>query len=369
MSDGLFIEDHAKAVGLKHDVFLLFVHSSDRIKERRVVEYDDSKGFQELKIYFKSVKTGIPFLNKMITGFQYLSVQRAGYNRIKEVWGEPDICHVHVLLRTSFLARRLKRKRKIPYVVSEHWSGYDPAVGGEISGFRRRQLIKTLRKADAVTAVSTYLLNHINSLYRNRITQVIANAIDESVFTYQPKEIKEVKQLLHVSTLSADPKNFHLILQAIAELWKQRKDFFLNVLGDGPEKEYQVELARNYGILDAVVRFHGHVDKDEVSNWFQKSDLFVLFSRNETQSCVLLESFLTGTPAIVPNVGGAKELVSEYNGILVERNNVEQLVKLLNAFLDGEYQFDGERMHSESLQYGYKKIGNLFDSLYQDVLK
>lgn len=368
MSDGLFIEDHAKAVGIKNDVFLLFIHSSDQIEGKRAVEFDDTKGFKELKIYFKSVKTGIGFLDKLFTGLRYLSVQFAGYQRVKEVWGEPDICHVHVLLRTSFLARRLKRKKNIPYVISEHWSGYDPAVGSPITGFKRKQLQKSLRKSSGVTAVSDYLMEHLKQIYKHDNTQVIANAINEEIFTYKEKQTKEIKRFLHISTLSSDPKNFDLILKTMAELTQKRSDFVLDVVGEGVEMDEQIALAKELGVYGETVLFHGYLEKEDVATKFHQSDLFVLFSRNETQSCVLLESFLTGTPAIVPNVGGAKELIADYNGKLVERNDSKQLLQLLNSFLNDEFTFDHKRMSDEALQFGYKNIGNQFDSLYNDIL-
>ena len=40
--------------------------------------------------------------------------------------GFPEIVHVHVAMKAGLLALWLKSKFNIPFVVTEHWSGYRP---------------------------------------------------------------------------------------------------------------------------------------------------------------------------------------------------------------------------------------------------
>jgi glycosyltransferase involved in cell wall biosynthesis len=367
--DGIFTVDHAKAVAKKNDVFVLFIHSSDEIEEKRKVIIEESEGLTEMTIYFKMKRWGFGPIDGIRTGLKYIGVQFGAYKYVQENFGNPDIVHVHTMLRATLLALKLKRKFKIPYVITEHWSGYDPNSEQHIGGIKKKMTRFFLKRAAAVTTVSSYLGDQLKKIDNSIPYHVVSNTIDESLF--KPSEVARVsekKRLLHISTLSSDPKNFDKIVEVIAEVYKVRQDFELHAVGKGEERAIHEALADKLGVLNKAIFFHGYLEKEQVAEQLNLADLFVLFSRNETQSCVLLESFLSGTPAIVPNVGGSKEIISDINGVLVERNDTEQLKTILLNYLDDKYQFDPQGIRKEALQYGYEAIGEEFDVVYDSVL-
>ena len=79
------------------------------------------------------------------------------------------------------------------------------------------------------------------------------------------------------------------------------------MLGDGPELLDMRKLARHLGI-DSDVLFLGK--QDQVSEFYQMSDLVLLLSEKESFGLTLLEAMKTGVVPIGSNAGGIKRLLN-----------------------------------------------------------
>ncbi|NOQ75517.1 MAG: glycosyltransferase [Crocinitomix sp.] len=367
--DGVFVVDHAKAAETKNDVFLLFVHSDPNLKTKREIITKTTNAYPEMTLYFKSPNTRFAAYNKFMTGILYIKNQFFGYRHIRKMWGKPDLTHIHVLLRASVLAVWLKWRRKIPFVITEHWSGYDPNVDYKISPFKKKCLAFVIKRSSALTTVSAYLQKHIKNVTDQTDFYIVSNTIDPQIFKPIEKEKHDKKRFVHVSTLDNYPKNFGRILEVIGRLTETRTDFELQVIGKGVEMETQKALAKSLGVLDKTVFFRGFLPKEQVAIEIAKSDLMLLFSHYETQSCVLLESFLCGVPAIAPEVGGVVEIVNANNGVLVPHDDADAFYDALQAFLDGKLEFDPGKIRDEAMRFAYADIGEQFDEIYRATIK
>ena len=366
--DGIFVVDHAKAVHLNHDLFVLFVHSDPTLTVKKTVVFSEENDYQELIIYFKVPQTKFRSFNQLITGWRFLKYQFYGYRLIRKKWGKPAISHVHVLLRASFLALWLKWIHKIPFLITEHWSGYDPSVGYPISRLKKFWLRFIIKRSSGLTTVSSYLGGHIQRISDQTTFHLVSNSIDDALFYPREKPKRTKIKIIHISTLDDYPKNFGKILSVFSSLSKMRDDFELHAIGKGIEAQLQQERAAKLGILNKTVFFHGYLPKEVVAKELAESDLMVLFSHYETQSCVLLESFLSGIPVIASNVGGVVEIVTKSNGVLVERNDGESLLNALESFLNGNMIFDRDEIRASAKQYGYQEIGKKFGTIYAQIL-
>ncbi|MFT5818957.1 MAG: glycosyltransferase involved in cell wall biosynthesis [Crocinitomix sp.] len=366
--DGVFVVDHAKATETKNDVCVLFIHSDPDLKVARELITTEANGYPEMTIYFKSPTTRFAPYNKLMTGFLYIKNQFYGYRHIKKIWGKPDLTHIHVLLRASVLAVWLKWRKNIPFVITEHWSGYDPNVDYKISNFKKKCLAFVIKRSSALTTVSAYLQKHIKNVNDQTNFHIVSNTIDPRIFKPIEKEKRDKKRLVHVSTLDNYPKNFGRILEVIGKLTETRTDFEFQVIGKGIEMETQKALAKKLGVLDKTVFFRGFLPKEEVATEIAKSDLMLLFSHYETQSCVLLESFLCGVPGIGPDVGGVVEIINANNGVLVPHNDARAFYDAIQAFLDAELEFDSSKIRDEAMRFAYAGIGEQFDRIYRETL-
>lgn len=365
--DGVFTVDHAKAAAKNVDLFVLFVHSDTELKEKKKEIYTEENGFPEMTVYFRYKKIGFGPLDKILIGLKYIQTQIRAYRDVKKRWGQPDITHIHVLLRSSFLALWLKWLKGVPFFITEHWSGFDPNGGYKISWFKRWIIRFVLRRAVSTTAVSNYLLEHIKPYGPSADYLVISNAIDENKFIPLQKPQRDKKKIIHVSTMDDYPKNFGNILKSIAEVVKTEQNFELHVIGKGVEREKQEALAKELGIHNSFVIFRGYLDKEVLAEEVAESDFMILFSHYETQSCVILEALMSGVPIIVPRLGGVQELVTETNGIAVTPLSNKAFSQAIISFIREEKKYSADAIRSEAIRYGYEAIGEQFAELYARV--
>lgn len=95
--------------------------------------------------------------------------------------------------------------------------------------------------------------------------------------------------------------------------------------GDGPMSS-AVELAQGESL-----HWVGRLSADDVSALLQQSNLLCLPTRSEGFSTILLEAAACGCPAVVTDVGGARELIpsSEY-GTIIQSMSMESIERAIN---------------------------------------
>ncbi|MDX2361772.1 MAG: glycosyltransferase family 4 protein [Crocinitomicaceae bacterium] len=365
--DGVFTVDHAKSAAEYCDIFVLFVHSDSDLKERRKEVYSEVNGYPELTVYFRHRNVGVKAIDKLLIGIKYIRTQFKAYKSVKKIWGQPDITHVHTLLRSSILSLWLKWVKGTPFFVTEHWSGFDPSTKYKIGKIKRAVIRIVLNNAVCSTAVSNYLLKQIKSYAPNARYSIISNAVNEKVFYPRERTQRKKKKIIHISTLDDYPKNFGNILRSIAEVVKVETNFELHVIGKGEERGKQEQLATELGLHNSSVFFRGYLEKEIVAKEIAESDFMILFSSHETQSCVVLEALMCGIPVIVPDLGGVQEIVNEINGAAVTPSSNTDFSEAIISFIREDQKFNSKAILSDALKYGYESIGKQFVELYSKV--
>ncbi len=93
-------------------------------------------------------------------------------------------------------------------------------------------------------------------------------------------------------------------LDRLVELFRERTDVQLKVVGDGPYRKRMQAALRN-------ARFEGFLTGRVLAEAYASADVFVFPSTADTFGNVVLEAMASGLPAIVTNQMGPKELVLE----------------------------------------------------------
>jgi glycosyltransferase involved in cell wall biosynthesis len=105
----------------------------------------------------------------------------------------------------------------------------------------------------------------------------------------------------------------------------------LHVVGDG---ELRGELERRFAAYQNI-RFLGHVPQSELVPAYQDATALIFPSLvPETFGLTIVEAFACGTPAIVHDVGGSRELVDDTGAGFVYRNRDELRAALSQLALD-----------------------------------
>ena len=114
-----------------------------------------------------------------------------------------------------------------------------------------------------------------------------------------------------------------VFLDAMARLWRTRKDLF--VLLTGPARGYVKERLKRIGIPCLhrnLAQYH------DIIPYYQALDLYVIASRAEGGPKALLESWATGVPVVSTRVGMPADLIEDgANGFLCDIEDAEALAE------------------------------------------
>ena len=141
--------------------------------------------------------------------------------------------------------------------------------------------------------------------------------------------------LLTVSRLAASEgyKGVDMVIQALPKLLKVVPDAYYIVIGDGDDRQRLEKLAKDLGV-DRQVYFAGIKEAEELRNYYQSCDVFVMPSKGEGFGVVFLEAMAFGKPVIGGNHGGTPDVIVDgETGFLVEYGDVDSLVERLISLL------------------------------------
>jgi glycosyltransferase involved in cell wall biosynthesis len=120
-------------------------------------------------------------------------------------------------------------------------------------------------------------------------------------------------------------KGHEYIIESAKELSKRFDNCVWLFVGDGNLSEHFKQQARELGLADRI-KFTGLLPPSQIPLAIQSSDLLVHCSLREGLARTLPQAMLCGRPAISFDVDGAREVVNENTGRLIEPKNVEQLI-------------------------------------------
>jgi glycosyltransferase involved in cell wall biosynthesis len=191
-----------------------------------------------------------------------------------------------------------------------------------------------LRQADAFVVTSKSTAKVLSDMGLDVPTHCLPNGVDLARFRPVDPETRiqlrrrlglplEALVVLYVGRLEPI-KGADLLLHAWASFVGRNvgRAPMLALAGDGSEREMLTGLSRSLGI-ERSVRFLGVVgagsmETQQVADWLNAADLFVLPSRSEGVSNALLEALACGLPALATAVGGSPEVIEDgVNGVLV----------------------------------------------------
>ncbi len=367
---GVFVKNHVEAISQKNDCIVLYCSVDPKLKTKTTdIDFEVHNGVPTYRAYYKKKITGFSPLDKLLKLRLYFKLMSQIYKRACNEYGNPDINHVHVLLRTGIFANRILKKFGVPYIISEHWSIYLESKKEFFTGTRRLFTKKVIKNASAVTAVSKKLLNAIQNLGVENKYTVVPNTINETSFENKYYKPGKKKKLIHVSEFNDRDKNVSGLLEVINQISQLRSDFEFHLVGYGAAERKLKNYIEANEHLQKVVVFHGKVTGQALARLYGESDVFILFSNTETFACVIIESLCSGTPVISTDVGIAKEVIHAENGMIINPGDQQSLEAAIIKLLDEEISFDRDLVtQSFERKYGHKNISEVFDSIYSEVL-
>jgi len=367
---GLFVQRHAEAVGQFCDVSVLYIQEDEKIKGKTFeTEQYTQNGVFTLIIYYRKSKKAV--FGRILNVYKYLKAYQKGWNIIKKQNIKPDIIHTNILTRTGIIALYFRLFRKIPYIITEHWSRY---LNNSLSykGYFRKIFTRVVvKRASALTTVTINLMKamKINHL-TNANTFIIPNVVDTDKFFPKKKPIlNSKKRIIHISCFEDVSKNISGIIRSVQKLSLIRQDFELRFVGDGMDKNDLEVYAQRSGVKDSFVFFDGLMEGQQIIDFLNTADFLIQFSNYENLPVVIIEAFACGLPVLSSDVGGIAEYLNGDRGILVKAGDEEAFIEKLDYMLSNHSIFDSEKIREYAVNnFSNKVIGESFFNIYNKIL-
>ena len=225
-------------------------------------------------------------------------------------------------------AAKVARALELPLAIKAR--GSDIHMWGSRS-WPRRQMIEAARQSSVLLAVSQALANdmvdlgmpsdrikvHYTGLDRERFRPLEREAARQLVSALPSLQIwSEGRLLLCVGALLAI-KGQALAIRALSSL---PDDVRLAIAGTGADEGPLKRLVEQLG-LESRVHFLGSVEHDILPHLLCAADVMVLPSEREGLANAWIESLACGTPVVIPDIGGSREVVRDASaGRIVERS-------------------------------------------------
>ena len=314
-----------------------------------------------VQIYIRPPKINAIRKLKMLRMYQY------GLKYIKKRFFELDLIHLHVTYPLGQVALLWKKLYGYKYVLTEHWTIYQPQNKDVLVGGLKKKIVKIANNAELIMPVSLDLQRCMEGHGVKNRFKVIYNLVNTDMFRLGEAKTGQKKQILHISTLRDEAKNFSGILRTIERLRQQRDDFELHVIHDYEAREFKA-FVKEHNLSDCVI-FHGKKTSAEVAEAYQQADFFVLFSNFENLPCVIVEAFASGVPVLSTAVGGIAEIVSPERGILIPQGDEDALLQGMNTMLDHGHEYDREAIRHYAIStFSNEIIGNQIFESYRKVI-
>jgi glycosyltransferase involved in cell wall biosynthesis len=354
-NNGDFIQRHAEAVSLQHEVTSIHIITDPNCKQSIEIVKKEINGINTIIGYLKQTR------NPILKGYLFFRA----YKKVLQEVGLIDIVHLNVLYPFGIFALHLKWFRKKPFIISEHWTGYQRHSNNSV-GLIQKFTSRTIAKnANYVCPVSKNLENSmvLNGLDGNY--KVIPNVVDTEIFV--PKEnVNDCFTMLHVSSMVNAHKNVEGILNVVSKFKKNVPNFRLFLVGNNSNSYHSLitdlSLTQNVIVIDQIDHFR-------IAHYMQQSDIFILFSNYENLPCVILESFSCGLPVISTNVGGIAEYFPDNFGQLIPKNDKIALLKAITSYHNDDAKHSKIKMHKYvKSNFSPAIICNNFTELYNKSL-
>ncbi|MED1796860.1 DUF1957 domain-containing protein [Brevibacillus nitrificans] len=253
-----------------------------------------------------------------------------------------DIVHGHDWL-VSWAAMEIKERMAIPLITTIHAleHGRHQGIHTPLQQRIHESEYALVSVSDHVLVCSHYMRGEVQKLFGvpDEKIQVIYNGVElpedspvQEAELRQELSLGEGPILFFVGRLVRE-KGVHLLLEAVSRLAWEFPDVRVVIAGKGPSAAELMSLSERLHIADKV-RFLGFVHDERRNQLFRMADVAVFPSLYEPFGIVALEAMAFGTPLLVADTGGLREIVRHgENGAMMYAGHVDSLVDQLRWLL------------------------------------
>lgn len=367
--NGDFIYRRALAVSRFCRVMVLHAAETD-VRERYIEEKAINDNFSQMIVYYPKANHSNTQLRRMVKFFRMFKAFQLGWSKIIEKKVTFQLVQLSVIYPAGIFVLWLHFFKKLPFIITEHWTGYRKSTGDYKGCFLKILGKWCVKRAKIIIPVTDFAGKAMQQHGLSGKYIPVPNVVDIGVVPERQQQNDGKCHLIHVSTLNDAQKNITGLLEVIKRVSAIRTDFILELVGGDPVtnltyfKRKVTEME-----LDKFVKFSGMIPHREVFEKLSKADTFVLFSNYEGLPCSMLEGMAMGLSIITTEIGDMYKWITPEVGKVIPIGDQNALFDALLYMLANYQQFDGKKIQSQIAQTcSYDVIGQQLVAIYKEAL-
>ena len=378
-NEGAFFEQHSQALTKKGaEVTVLAVNNvgplnfiMSRGKGTSISKFAFNQGIKEYrriclvwpKSYFRNIK-------------HWIEAAVSLYENVSAKEGQPDFIQVHSSMWAGAAAAQIKKKYGVPYVLTEHRGRFIKKSGDNLKlypTYQKDLLYSAFKNADHLIAVSNKLKEGMKEYFEGEAIpdiSLVPNMVNTEFFDLQKEKGRPADEFTFFFLGELQwHKGVDLLIKAFYGLLHQKdRKCRLIIGGEGKGKRHLMKLIKHYEIEESV-SFTGKLSREEVKDYMQFADGFVLPSRYEAFGVVLLEAMASGLPVVATKSGGPEDFVPELAGYLIEPGDDKALMEAMNKMVLERTTFKDEEIAAYVREnFSPQVISEQYLKLYKEIL-
>ncbi|HIH11482.1 TPA: glycosyltransferase family 1 protein [Candidatus Woesearchaeota archaeon] len=274
-----------------------------------------------------------------ISGYPSIKLSFKNISLIKKTIKEADLVFIQGPALLSYISIYYSSKlgkKTLFYLHTISWELFQqfapPFLNKLLYAFVKRMSTALYNRCDELLVPYPELKDHLTANGVKTSINIAKLGVDIDLFS-PPKDSHAMRKKLHlplkekiigyVGRVSKE-KNVTVLRQAFHKL--ASKNTHLLIVGDGPEDQIVPFRTTSRCTVTGFV--------NNVQDYLQAMDIFVMPSLTETTSLTTLEAMASGLPVIATKVGFIKEYISkDYNGIFFPKNSSSFLAVKIEKLL------------------------------------
>jgi len=293
-------------------------------------QYPTDYSYENVSIFFPRYLP-LPFRGNIFKKLKIYLFTKAVKDTISKNRIDFDIIHAHFLFPCALVGSLFKNTSKIRLITTAH--GGDIYKEPFINTFMFDLTKKSLNDSDFIITTSKRNFEIIKTIFMipEKKVKIIRNGFDENIFHLMNQKqvrislkIPENKKIILSIGNLVEIKGHKYLIDAMNDLTKKRSDLQLIIIGNGDKSILQKQI-ENYNLTNVCTIING-VAHEEIPDWINSCDIFVLPSLDEGSPTVISEALSCGKPVIATSVGAIPELIiNDQLGILVKSKDSKEL--------------------------------------------
>lgn len=238
-----------------------------------------------------------------------------------------------------------KTRHKAPVVVAERANPYNATLPIKII----RKIL--YHKANGCVFQTKQAQEYYKSILKCN-SVVIKNPLNPD-FKVKTFEGSREKKIVCVGRLSKE-KNQQLLINAFSKICKKYPEYIVEIYGEGPLRN---KLQKHIEKLDLSEKVFLKGRKDNIQEYINNAEIFVLPSNSEGMPNALLEAMTLGIACIATDcpIGGPAVIIeNEKNGILLPMNDIDKMADTIEKLIINKKLAETLRENAKQIAIDYE---------------